>query len=291
LGKDDQLPLFEYSDECDPLGLKTFFRPGAAPFALPVSDPFYPRLPYAPVGGPNYHIPSDIPPDGVEPRYVNDNDGGEIYYYENHWWIRSINPVTGVVTWRFKVPHSSPDTWDSESASNDDSGWTTFIPCYGVPVCFYNFPIGYSRPSFENFDNPIAPFGGDGGDPFNYPPGWYEGSPNPYDVPNDNPIAPFGIGWRPRVVPAGTDSDGNPYRGRGWDPIFGPYYIDDRGIRPYGYGGVDAADDPNSVGFIRDKNTEHPPCKNNGSSPGIDIPIAIESIQSALSLVEGNLTD
>jgi hypothetical protein len=45
----------------------------------------------------------------------------------------------------------------------------------------------------------------------------YEGQPNPYNVPSNNPIAPFGSeqypsgkGWRPRVVPAGRDNDGNP---------------------------------------------------------------------------------
>jgi hypothetical protein len=300
IGYDDQRPVqFEYAEECDPLGLGTFFRPGSDPFALPVSDPFYPKIPYTPPGGPNYHIPSDIPPDGLEPKYVNDNHGGEIYYYENHWWIRTIDPVTGVVTWRFKVPKSSPDNWGSDGMiSHPKDGWTIFVPCYGVPVCFdRQREDGNYNPSPYTFDLPVRP-GGYGmpgwGDPFNYPPGMYEGQPNPYNVPSDNPIAPFGNqnpysgeGWRPRVVPAGTDSDGNPYRGRGWDPIFGPYYIDDRGIRPYGYGGVDAADDPNSQGFIRDRNTEHPPCKNDGS-PGINIIRAIEGIQSAL---EGNLTD
>ena len=289
LGEDDQLPIFNLPSRrnCDPLGLRTFYRPGAEPFGLPVSDPFYPQLPYTPSGGSRYHIPSDIPPYETAPMYVNDNDGREIYYYEDHWWIRTVRD--GVVTWQFRVPQSSPDNWVENG--NADKGWTTFIPCYGVPVCFERQGDGTFTPLPSFSDEDLYPFGGGyGQDPFVYPPGWYEDNPNNFNVPSNNPIAPLGdgVGWRPRVVPAGTDSDGHPYRGRGWDPLFGPYYIDERGIRPYGYGGYDATESVRD--YIRDKNTEHPPCRNNGRSPGIDIPIAIESIQSALSLVEGNLT-
>jgi hypothetical protein len=280
LGKDDTMPLFQGSEDCDPLGLKTFWKPGSMPFGMPKDDPFTPKLPYLPLGGRNHHLPTEIPPEGLQPKYVNDNDGTEIYYHDGRWWIRTIKFAADgsvIVTWRFKIPKTSPDNFGPFDHPSD-SGWTVFVPCYGVPVCFSkNILTGEYQVSPYTFQDPMMQdwpiFWSN---PLNYPPGWYEGQPNPYDVPNNNPIAPFmtNDGWRPVTVPSGRDADGDPYRGRGWDPTIGPYYVDpDRGIRPYGVGGVDAGDHPESPGyFFTDRKLEHPPCKNGGNSPGIAPP-------------------
>jgi hypothetical protein len=278
LGRDDTMPLFKYSEDCDPLGLKTFWKPGSQPFAFPKDEPLTPTMPgYLPLGGRDQRLPTEIPPLGLEPKYVNDDDGTEIYYHDGRWWIRTVerDPITGkpYPTWRFKIPASSPDDWGFDGYAHPKDGWTTFIPCYGVPVCFEKQPDGSYKPSPYTFDQPIPqlPLWGN---PFVNPPGWYEGQENPYDVPSDDPSAPFPGGWRKTNVPAGRDADGHPYHGRGWDPLYGPFYWDpDRGLRPYGFGGVDAGDAPNSVDdYITDRNLEHPPCKNGGNSPGIELP-------------------
>jgi hypothetical protein len=270
LGKDDTMPVFKYSEECDPLGLKTFWKPGSQPFAFPKDEPLTPTMPgYLPLGGPNHYLPTDIPPKDLQPIYVNDDDGSEIYNHDGRWWIRTIqiDPITGqpIVTWRFKLPQSSPDDWGFDGYAHPKDGWTTFVPCYGVPVCFDKQEDGTYKPSPYTFDQPIPqlPLWGN---PFVNPPGGYEGQPNPYDVPSDDPSAPFPGGWRKTNVPAGRDADGDPYYGRGWDPVLGPIYYDpDGGIRPL----LDSDGNPIAI-TIRDP--EHLPCKNGGRNPGIELP-------------------
>jgi len=300
LGKDDTMPLFEGGNYCDPLGLKTFWKPGSAPFSMPKDDPLNPNRPGWPIlgggqRGQNYRLPTEIPPLGVEPKYVNDNDGSEVYYWSGHWWIRTRtrDPLTGnlIITWRFKIPMSNPDDWtfgksvgkDGEleedtfdDATNGNNAieygnlWTKFVPCYGVPLCFEQTSDGGYRVKPDTFGEDIPQFPL-WGKPSVYPPGWFPGQINPYNVPNDDPSAPFPGGWRKTNVPAGKDKDRDPYYGRGWDPFFGPFYLDpNRGLRPYGYGGVDVVDAPDD--FFSDRKLEHPPCKNGGNSPGIEPP-------------------
>jgi len=278
LGKDDTMPVFKYSEDCDPLGLKTFWKPGSQPFSFPKDEPLTPTMPgYLPLGGPNHHLPTDIPPKDLQPIYVNDDDGSEIYNHDGRWWIRTIkiNPTTGktIVTWRFKLPQSSPDDWGFDGYAHPNDGWTTFVPCYGVPVCFDKQEDGTYKPSPYTFQQPIPQLPS-WGNPFVNPPGWYETQKNPYNVPSDNPSAPFQFdkippqrGWRKTTVPAGRDADGDPYYGRGWDPVIGPYYVDpDRGIMP---SVLDSDGNPIAI-TIRD--FEHPPCKNGGRNPGIESP-------------------
>ncbi|NBR25186.1 MAG: hypothetical protein EBU08_15705, partial [Micrococcales bacterium] len=151
LGKDDTMPVFKYSEECDPLGLKTFWKPGSQPFAFPKDEPLTPTMPgYLPLGGPNHYLPTDIPPKDLQPIYVNDDDGSEIYNHDGRWWIRTIeiDPITRkpIITWRFKLPQSSPDDWGFDGYAHPDDGWTTFVPCYGVPVCFDKQEDGTYKP-------------------------------------------------------------------------------------------------------------------------------------------------
>jgi len=275
IGEGDTLP-FDLGD-CDQLGLRTFWKPGSQPFALKKDDPFYPIFPVPPEG-PNYRIPSDIPPKELEPKYVNDENGQEIYWWNNHWWVRSIGE-DGTIEWHFRIPTNEPNTTDDPNRLfAAPIGWQQFIPCYGSPLCIGNPGDGRWSIFPLWFQSPLT--GETWIDPFRYPPGYfefkledggggYEPVSDPYSTPNDNPSAPFTQtnGWRPANVPAGRDADGDPYYGRGWDPVIGPVYYDpDGGIRP---SVLDSDGNPIAI-TIRD--LEHPPCKNGGNSPGIAPP-------------------
>ena len=273
IGEGDTLP-FDLGD-CDQLGLRTFWKPGSQPFALKKDDPFYPIFPVPPEG-PNYRIPSDIPPKELEPKYVNDENGQEIYWWNNHWWVRSIGE-DGTIEWHFRIPTNEPNTTDDPNRLfAAPIGWQQFIPCYGSPLCIGNPGDGRWSIFPLWFQSPLT--GETWIDPFRYPPGYFEFKledggykpvSDPYSTPNDNPSAPFTKtnGWRKTNVPAGRDADGDPYYGRGWDPVIGPYYVDpDGGIRP---SVLDSDGNPIAI-TIRD--LEHPPCKNGGRNPGIELP-------------------
>jgi hypothetical protein len=215
-------------------------------------------------------------PKDLEPKYVNDEDGSEIYYHNGHWWLRTIDS-NGVVTWRFKIPAVSPDTWGADGYAHPHDGWEIFVPCYGVPLCFEKHGDGtYTPYKFGDIPTDLPAWE----NPINYPPSFREMPSeldpyyDPYNVPQDRPDSPFqwtkslsnGKGWRYKNVPAGVDKGGDPYYERGWDPVIGPTIIKPDGIYPA------------NPDFILPRT--HPPCKKSGI--GIDIPAGVVDITASL---------
>lgn len=257
IGEDDTLPPMPFAD-CDPLGLHLYWRPGASPFRD--SPPQHPSdLTFNPMFGRQddvkdgnlYRFPYEVPPYGVEPKYINEQTGEEIYYYppgENgHWWIRKRLPG-GKFLWHFRVPSNNPESEEGIGYNNPGGNnwrWLSFEPCYGVPVCFKFLP-----PYMDEF-NSIPPIRSRPFFPRARPDirEWNKPQENPPDYDNDNPygipiliidgeefgttncpICPLGNSdgtkWRPIRIPGKSNEDGSPeYYPRSWDPILGPTYI------------------------------------------------------------------
>lgn len=251
IGQDDTLPPLPYAN-CDPLGIFGYWRPGTSPFRDTQGHPwekyFNPLYQHDEEvrDGKDYRFPYGIPPAGVEPKYINEQTGEEVYFYppgENgHWWIRDRLP-SGKIRWRFRVPFADPEIENNPNGIGVGKGWLPFEPCYGVPICFRQIP-----PSMEQF-NPISPVqtrpfiyeslpGFDfWNNPQNNPPMFFEDDPYPYGIPiregvtTDNcPTCPLGNPhrkkFRPIIIPGRNNEDGSPlYYPRGWDPILGPTYL------------------------------------------------------------------
>lgn len=260
---EDPLPP-HFDGNCDLLGVRAFWKPTARPFEYPSSYPWnlfdplesaFGSSSWSVRGGKYYQFPSRTPPVSARPKYVNENTGEEIFWFENHWWLRTT--TNGKVYWKFRVPS---ENLTQENNPSIFSPWFDFIPCYGIPLCWKLDENGKYLPHYGDLINPFEKTSWT--NPQILPPGTNENSKyEPFPSVENSPCPSCPIsGWRPTDLPQ-TSGD-NPRYERSWDSLLGATVISPSGVMPV------------NVDYISIRNEL--PC--NPNRPGFNIQQEIESL-------------